>query len=271
LGWIEGKNITFQRRFAENNADRLIDLAAELVGLKVDVILAGGTLAPLAAKRVTSTIPIVMLSAGDPLGSGLVASLARPGGNVTGLSVMSTELGAKRLGLLRTLNPRVSRAAVVWNSANPYSVLVFKQTADAANTLGIEVQPLGVQASAELDNALDSLPGRQVDGLVVVDDPLTLARRAKIAQVAADSRLPAIYGLREFTDAGGLMSYGADLADLFRRSVGYVDKIFKGAKPADLPVEQPTKFELVINLKAANALGLTVPPTLVAGADELID
>jgi putative ABC transport system substrate-binding protein len=271
LGYVEGKNLTFERRYAEDRLDRLPKFAAELVSLKVDVIMAAGTLAPLAAKRATSTIPIVMMAAGDPVGSGLVASLAQPGGNVTGTSLMAPDLGGKRLEFLKELLPRVSRVAVLWNAANPYSALVFKETAGAAETLGVELQSLEVREPADIDAALEAAMGQHANALITVEDPLTIDLRKKIAEFAVDHRLPTISGLRVFVDSGALMSYGADLANIIRRSVVYVDKILKGAKPSDLPVEQPTKFELVINLKTAKSLGLTIPSLLLARADEVID
>ena len=271
LGYVEGKNLTFERRYAEDRLDRLPGLAAELVSLKVDVIMAAGTLAPLAAKRATSTIPIVMMSAGDPVGSGLVAGLAQPGANVTGMSLMAPDLGGKRLQLLKELLPEISRVAVLWNAANPYSALVFKESVGAARTLGVELQSLEIREPPDLDAALEAATGRHADALVAVEDPLTSDLRKKVAEFAINHRLPTISGLRVFADSGALMSYGADLADIIRRSVVYVDKILKGAKPSDLPVEQPTKFELVINLKTAKLLGLTVPPLLLARADEIIE
>ena len=240
LGWTEGKNIAFEPRYAENNLARLPELAAELVRLNVDVILAFGTLAPLAAKRASATIPVVMANAGDPLGSGLVVSLARPGGNVTGMSLMAPDLGGKRLELLKEILPRLSRAAVIWNAANPYSALVFEETRGAAKTLAIELQSLEVRGPGDVE-------------------------------WCAENRLPAMYGLREYADAGGLVTYGASLEDLYRRTVGYVDKILRGVKPTDLPVQQPTKFELIINLKTAKAHGLELPPALLARADEVIE
>jgi putative ABC transport system substrate-binding protein len=212
-----------------------------------------------------------MMSAGDPVGSGLVASLAEPGGNVTGMSLMAPDLGGKRLELLKELLPRVSRTAVLWNAANPYSALVFKETTAAARTLGVELQSLEIREPADIDGALEAATGQHADALITVEDPLTGDLRKKIAEFAADHRLPTISGLRMFADAGALMSYGADLADINRRSVVYVDKILKGAKPSDLPVEQPTTFELVINLKTAKSLGLTIPPQLLARADEVIE
>jgi putative tryptophan/tyrosine transport system substrate-binding protein len=271
LGWIEGQNVAFERRYAENRPERLPQLAAELVRLNVDVIVALGTLGPLAAKRATSTIPIVMTAAGDPLGSGLVASLARPGGNVTGMSLMAPDLGGKRLELLRELLPRLARVAVLWNAANPYPALVFKETQAAGRTLGIEVQSLEVRSPDDFDGAFEATRKQRPDALITVEDPLTFTYQKRIAHFAAAEQLPSLHGLREDVVAGGLMSYGANLADLARRAAGYVDKILKGAKPADLPVQQPTTFELVLNLKTAKALGLEIPPTLLVRADEVIE
>jgi ABC-type uncharacterized transport system substrate-binding protein len=271
LGWIEGQNVVIERRYADNRVQRLPELAAELVRLNVDVIVGVGTLAPLAAKRATSTIPIVMMAAGDPLGSGLVASLAQPGGNVTGMSLMAPDLGGKRLELLKELLPRLARVAVLWNAANPYAALVFKETQTAGRTLGIEVQSLGVRNPEDLDGAFEAARQQHPDALVSVEDPFTATYRKRITDFAIAARLPSLYGLREDVDAGGLVSYGANLAELWRRAAGYVDKILKGAKPADLPVQQPTTFELVVNLKTARLLGLEVPPTLLARADEVIE
>jgi len=270
-GWIEGKNVAFEYRNAENRLERLPELAADLVLLKVDVIAADGTLAPLAAKQATTTIPIVMTAAGDPLGSGLVASLAHPGGNVTGMSLMAPDLGAKRLELLKELLPRLSRVAVLWNAANPYSALVFKQTQDGGRTLGIEVQSLDVRGPDDFDGTFEAARWLRPDALITVEDPLTGTHRKRIADFTAGQQLPSLHGIREFVAAGGLISYGANIADLSRRAAYYVDKIFKGAKPADLPIQQPTKFELVINLKVAKTLGLEVPLTLLARADEVIE
>jgi ABC-type uncharacterized transport system substrate-binding protein len=271
LGWIEGKNVVFEHRYADNRLETLPELTADLVRLKVDVIATAGTLAPLAAKRGTSTIPIVMLAAGDPLGSGLVASLARPGGNVTGMSLMAPDLGGKRLELLKEVLPQLARVAVLWNAANPYSALVFKETQAAGRTLGIEVQSLEVRAPDDFDGAFEAARRQRPDALITVEDPLTVSHRKRIADFTVGQQLPSLHGVREFAAAGGLMSYGASLPDLFRRAAGYVDKILRGAKPADLPVQQPSKFELVINLKTAKALGLEVPPTLIARADEVIE
>ncbi len=271
LGWIEGGNIIFDRRYAENRLDRLPELANELVRLNVDVIVTVGTLAPLAAKRATTSIPIVTINAGDPVGSGLVASLARPGGNVTGMSLMAPDLGGKRLELVREVLPQLAHVAISWNAANPYSSIVFDETQEAAKKLTIKLHSLEVRSPSDFDGALDIAIQKRVDALVVVEDPLTFNHLTKVAEFCASNRLAAIYGLREFADAGGLMTYGASNGDLFRRSVGFVDKILKGAKPSELPVQQPTKFELVINLKTAKTLGLDIPPTLLARADEVIE
>ena len=271
LGWVEGKNVAFEHRYAENRLERLPELAADLVRRKVDVIAAAGTLAPLAAKRATTTIPIVMIAAGDPLGSGLVASLARPGGNVTGMSLMASDLGAKRLELLKEVLPRLCRVAVLWNADNPYSVLVFKETQAGGRTLGIEVRSLEVRGPDDFDSTFEAARGLRPDALITVEDPLTGGdHRTRIAEFTARQQLPSLHGIREFVAAGGLISYGPSIADLFRRAAYYVDKILRGAKPADLPVQQPTKFEMVIKLKTAKALGLELPASVLARADELI-
>jgi putative ABC transport system substrate-binding protein len=271
LGWSEGKNVVVERRNAENRVERLPELAAELVHLNVDVIVASGTLGPLAAKRVTSTIPIVMTASGDPLGSGLVASLARPGGNVTGMSLMAPDLGGKRLELLKELLPRLARVAVLWNAANPYPPIVFKETQGACRTLGIEVQSLELRGPDDFERAFEAARKQRPDAMITVEDPLTFTYRKRIADFATGQQLPSLHGLREFVAAGGLISYGANIADLFRGAAGYVEKILKGAKPADLPVQQPTKFDLVINLTTAKALRLEVPPSLLTRADEVIE
>jgi ABC-type uncharacterized transport system substrate-binding protein len=271
LGWIEGKTFAFERRYAENRPERLPELAAELVRLNVDVIVGVGTLAPLAAKRATTTIPIVMTAAGDPLGSGLVASLARPGGNVTGMSMMVPDLGGKRLELLKELLPRLARVAVLWNAANPYPARVFKEVQAAGGTLGIEVQSLEVRGPDDFDGAFETVQRQHPDALMTVEDPLTYDYRKRIADFETGQQLPSLHGVREFAAAGGLMSYGPNLADLFRRAAGYVDLILRGANPADLAVQQPTTFELVINLKTAKALTINIPPQLLARADEVIE
>jgi putative ABC transport system substrate-binding protein len=242
-----------------------------LVQLNVDVIVTSGTLAPLAAKQATSTIPIVMAPAGDPVGSGLVDSLARPGGNLTGLSLMAPDLGGKRLELLKELRPGISRVAILWNATNPYAALVMRETATAAATLGLERQSFEVTMPNYLEGVLESARRYQPDALIVVEDPFTVSLQKQIIDFAGTNRLPVIYGLREFVQTGGLMAYGASLPDLRQRAASYVDKILKGAKPADLPIQQPTKFELIINLKTARALGLEVPATLLSRADEVIE
>jgi len=271
LGWFEGKNISFERRYAENHPDRLADLAAELVRLKVDLIMAGGTLAPLAAKRATTTIPIVMTTAGDPVGSGLVSNLARPEANVTGLSFMSPDLAGKRLQLLKEVVPRIARVAVLRDAANPYPAREFKETERVAQTLGIEVQSLEVRGPDDFAGAFEAAKRQQPDALFAIGDPLISDFRKQIVDFAAAQRLPAAYSLKEYVETGGLMSYGASISDLVRRAAGYVDKILRGAKPEDLPVEQPTKFELVINLKTAKTLGLTISPSVLGLADEVIE
>ena len=267
LGWIEGRNVAIEHRWAEGRSERFTEIAAEFVRLNVEIIITDGSTAIAAAKRATPIIPIVFAAAGDPVATGLVVSLARPGGNVTGMSLMSSELGAKRLELLREVLPQLSRVAVLWNLENPYSVL----TQSAGLTMGIEVRSLEVRGPDDFDTAFEAARGLHPDALITVEDPLTLVHRAPIAEFAAREQLPSIHGTREFVAAGGLISYGASLLDQFRRAASYVDKILRGAKPADLPIQQPTKFEMVINLKTAKALGLTVPPLLLARADEVIE
>jgi putative ABC transport system substrate-binding protein len=271
LGWIEGKNVAFERRWAENRPDRLAEFAAELVRLNVNIIVAFGTLAPLAAKAATSTIPIVMADAGDPLGSGLVASLARPGGNVTGMSLMVPDVAGKRLELLKELLPQLASVAVLWNGANPYSTVVFKETQAAGRNLGTEVQSLEVRGPGDFDGAFAAARQQHPAALITVEDPLTITYRKRIADFAVAEQLPSLYGLRDYVEVGGLISYGANLTELHRRAAGYVDKILKGAMPANLPVQQPTQFHLIINLKTAKALGLDVPASVLARADEVIE
>ena len=271
LGYVEGQNTVIEYRYAEGKAERLPDLVAELLRLKVDVIVAGGTPAPLAAKQATRTIPIVMTSAGDPVGTGLVASLARPGGNVTGLSLFSADLTGKRLQLLKEILPGLSRVAVLWNAANPIAVLIMRETEAAARTLGVQLQSLEVRGPDDLENVLPTAMNRGAGALFVVDDPLVFSFRMRIADFAVRNRLPATAIFREFAEAGGLMTFGANLVDLSRRAAMYVDKIPKGTRPADLPVEQPTKLDLIINLKTAKALGLTIPPSLLQRADQVIE
>jgi putative ABC transport system substrate-binding protein len=272
IGYVEGRNISIEYRYAGESHERLAALAAELVRMEVDVIVTHGTPGTLAARRAATTIPIVMTTAGDPVGSGLVASLAQPGGNVTGLSLMITDLGGKRLQLLTELVPGLTRAAILWNALNPFNALVVRQTQDAAWKLRIELKSIAVRGADDFDRALAAIAAEQPPvALMVAEDGLTVVKRAQIVAFAAERRLPAMYGLKEFIAAGGLASYGTHLPDLYRRAATYVHKILKGAKPADLPVEQPTRFEFVINLKTARALGLEVPPTLLARADEVIE
>jgi len=270
LGWVEGKNILFEYRYADNRLERLPILATELVGLNVDIIVAIGTLAPIAAKEATSTIPIIMASAGDPFASGLVTNLSRPGGNVTGVSMMSAELGAKRLQMLKELLPNLSRVAVIWNAVNPYAARDFKETVGAAQTLGVEVHSIEVRTPADFDNAYEAIARHRQDALMIVNDPLT-ARYKELADFAIKNLLPSITSYREFADAGALITYGPDSADMRRRAASFVDRVLRGEKPGDLPVEQPNKFDLIINLRTAKALGLAVPPSLLARADEVIE
>jgi putative tryptophan/tyrosine transport system substrate-binding protein len=270
LGWVEGQNVAIEVRFAEGKTDQLPTLAAELVRLKVDLIVTSSTPAALAAKHATTTIPIVIGFAADPVGSGLVASLARPGGNITGWTHQGLELRAKYLGLLKEAVPKATRFGVLWNPTNQIHGPTLKLIEAAAQKLKVELHLVGVQDPKEIESTFSALVGKRVEALVVFPDGMFIAQTPLIIALAARSRLPAMYGVREYAEAGGLMAYGANLSDMHRRGATYVDKILKGAKPADLPVEQPTKFELVINLKTAKALGLTIPPSLLLRADELI-
>jgi len=270
LGYVEGQNIALEVRWAEGRYERLPALVAELVRLKVDVLVVGTTPGALAAKSATRTIPIVMYAVGDPVGSGLVASLARPGGNLTGLSLFNREISGKRLELLKESLPSISRVAVLTNPGNPIHAVFWKETQAAAQTLGLQVQSIKVRGPEDFDDAFTAAARGRAEALLVFDDSLTLGYRTRLVALAAKRRLPAMYGLREFPDAGGLVSYGPSNLDMYRRTATYVDKILKGTKPADLPVEQPTKFELVINFKTAKTLGLTIPPSVLARADEII-
>jgi putative ABC transport system substrate-binding protein len=271
LGYVEGQNIAIEFRSADGSLERLSDLAAELVRLQVDVIVAGSTVGAEASKRATRTIPIVMANVVDPIGTGLVASLAKPGGNITGLTTMSEELSGKRLELIREVIPKLQRIAALWNQDNPGNVSSFKELKAAAQSLRVDVRSLAVRPPIpETDKAVETAKKWRADALIVLDDSLILSNRTRIITLAARYRLPAIYGNREYPDAGGLMSYGPSRSDMYRRAAAYVDKILKGAKPADLPVEQPTKFELVINLKTAKALGITFPRSVLNLADEAI-
>jgi putative ABC transport system substrate-binding protein len=271
LGYVEGKSVVFEYRFAEDKYERLTSLVAELVRSKVDVILAHGSPAIRAAKHATSTIPIVMVGAGDPVGTGFVASLARPGGNITGLSSIDVGLAAKRLELLKEILPKLARVAVIRNPTNPSGELQFRETQAAARSLGIEVQLFEVRDPKELESAFLVMPKARADAFTVIADPLFLSQQKQIANLAMTKRLPSVFARNENVEAGGLMSYGPTLADLFHQAVTYVDKILKGAKPGDLPVEEPTRMYLVINLKTAKALGLPIPPSLLGRADQVIE
>jgi putative tryptophan/tyrosine transport system substrate-binding protein len=270
LGWIEGRTVAIAYRWAEGRAERFTEIAAEFVRLKVDVIVTYGTPQVIAAKQATSVIPIVFALVGDPVGAGLIASLAQPGGNVTGLSLQITDSATKRIELLRELLPGLRRLAVMLHVGNPAGALEMGEVQAAARTLGVEVITLEIRRVEDIAPAIEA--GKAgADALYVVGDPLLNANRVRINILAAGVRLPTIYSQRELVEAGGLISFGPSFQDLFRRAAGYVDKILRGAKPADLPVEQPTKFDLVINLITARALGLTVPPTLLTRADEVIE
>ena len=270
LGYVEGKTILIESRYAAGDFARLPDLAGELVHLPVDVILTEGAPAAQAAQQRTTTIPIVIGNAGDPAGMGLVASLARPGGNITGLSQMSPELMGKRLELLKEMVPSASRVAVLFNPVNPASPLQLKELQATAPTLGVTLLPFEAQVAHDIDRAFTAMHQERVEALIVMGDAMLGTHQSRVVELAAQARLPATYNLRAFVDAGGLMSYGTHVEDLYRRAATYVDKILKGTKPADLPVEQPTKFALIINLKTAQALGLTLSPTLRMLADEVI-
>lgn len=270
LGYIEGQNITIERRYAEGNLDRLPGLAAELVGLRVDLILNVGTPASLALKKATNTIPIVFAANSDPEGVGIVASLARPGGNITGTSLMASELSAKRLELLHALSPRISRVAILWDSSNPGMALRVRETELAAGQSRIALRSVGPRNLDELQAAFAELEKQRPEALLVTTEPFTRRHLVQILEFSMRNRVPTMFEESGYVEAGGLMSYGPNLAEIFRRAVLYVDRILKGAKPADLPVEQPTKFELVINLKTAKALDLTIPQSILLRADRVI-
>jgi len=268
-GYVEGQNIALVWRSAEGSAERLPDLVAELMRVPVDIIVALGAPAAQAAKHTTSTLPIVML-AGDAVASGLVASLAQPGGNLTGVSLMSPDHVRQRLALLKDVLPGLARVAVLWNPTNPAKGPEWQEMQVAAEALGIRLDSFEVRAFADVERAFAALRRERPDALLVPEDPLTMRHRTEIVTLAATAHLPVLYTFREFADAGGLMTYGPSLPALYRRAAYYVDRLLKGSTPADLPVEQPTKFELVINLKTAQALGLTISPTLLFQADEVI-
>jgi putative ABC transport system substrate-binding protein len=271
LGYVEGRNISIEYRWAEGKTQRLPGLAADLARLKVDVIVTTGTSPTQAAMRETTTIPIVMVSTGDPVGTGLVASLARPGGNVTGNTILGAELAGKRLQLLKDILLNFSRVAFLWNPANASHNPHFHEIQTAARALSLTVQSVEVRDPNEFESVFLKMMRDRPDALIMTADGMHRRHLAWIVDFAAKKRLPAMYQVNEYVEAGGVRSYGASQADLFRRAATYVDKILKGAKPADLPVEQPTKFELVINLKTAKALGLTIPQTLLLRADQVIE
>ena len=271
LGYVEGQNVTIDYRYAEGKYERFPDYVNELVRLKVDVIVAVPTAAALAAKNATGTISIVTVAVFDPVESGLVASLARPGTNVTGLTLIAgPEIVGKYLELLKESVPKASRLAVLWNPANPAHPSLVTEAEKSARALGLQLQLVGARGPGKVDNALAAMTRERAGALVVLPDSMFLAERTRLAELATKNRLPAMYGLRQHAEAGGLMVYSANVPDSARRAAFFVDRILKGAKPADLPVERPTKFDFVINLKTAKALGLTIPPAVLARADEVI-
>ena len=270
LGYVEGENIVIEWRWAEGKFDRLPVLAAELVRLNVEIIVTGGSTSSGAAKKVTATIPIVMAQTNDPVGSGFVASLARPGGNMTGLSTLAPELSGKRLELLKEVVPKLSRVAVFGDSTTPGNALALRETEFAARTLKVQLQYLDILGPKDIETAFREASKGRADAVIVLGAPVLISQRRQMADLAVKNRLPATYGAEEFVEHGGLMSYGVSVSDLYRRAAVYVDKILRGAKPADLPVEQATKFEFVINLKTAKALGLTIPRSVLLRADQVI-
>jgi ABC-type uncharacterized transport system substrate-binding protein len=270
LGYVEGQNLVLEYRGSAGQHERFPAFAAELVRLQVDVLLVGPTPAALAAKDTTTTIPIVLAGVGDPVGSGLVASLARPGGNVTGVSVLQPEVVGKQLEFLKEVLPTVSRVAVLWNPAHPGHALLVRAADVAAQALGVQLHLLEARGPDAFDSAFAAMTSADAGALLVLGDPMFSQHRSRLAELAATSRLPTVHNDRAYVEAGSLLCYGASHPDMYRRAAVYVDKILKGAKPGDLPVEQPTTFELVINLKTAQALGLTIPPTLLFQATEVI-
>jgi ABC-type uncharacterized transport system substrate-binding protein len=270
LGYIEGKNIVIDWRYAEGRLDRLPDLAAELVGLNVDIIITAGPTDTKAAKKATKTIPIVMGFDTDPVGNGFVTSLARPGGNITGLSSLAPELSGKQLELLKEIVPKLSRLAVLGTSTNPGNAQQLREMELAAKAFGVKFQYLDVLNPKDVETAFRAASKGRAEAVLVLGSPVLISHRTQVADLAVKSRLPAIYNVAEWVEAGGLMTYSTSFTDLYRRAATYVDKILKGAKPADLPVEQPTKFEFIINLKTAKQIGLTIPPNVLARADKVI-
>jgi putative tryptophan/tyrosine transport system substrate-binding protein len=270
LGYLEGKNIVIEWRYAEGKPDRLPAIAADLVRLKVDVIVTGGGISTRSAKDATVTIPIVMTQDIDPVGNGFVASLARPGGNITGLSTLAPEISGKQMELLKEIVPKFARVAVLGTTTNPGTAQALKETELAAGAFKVQLQYLDVLGSKDIDTGFQTASKARADAVLVLISSVLNTHRAPVVNLAVKSRLPVIYPFPEFVEAGGLISYGVSFADLWRRAATYVDKILKGAKPADLPVEQPTKFELIINLKAAKQIGLTIPPNVLVRADKVI-
>jgi putative ABC transport system substrate-binding protein len=270
LGYMEGKNIVIEWRFAEGKSDRLAAFADELVRLKVDVIVSGGSTATQAAKEATSTIPIIMSQDNDPVRNGFVASLARPGGNITGLATLRSELSGKRLELLTEIVPKLSRVAVLGSSTNPGNAQSLKETEVAAGAFGVKLQYLDVLSTKDIETVFGTASNGRAEALLVLASPVINSRRTQVVELAAKRRLPALYDRRDFGEAGGLMTYGVRVTDLDHRAATYVDKILKGAKPGDLPVEQPTKFEFIVNLKAAKQIDLIIPPNVLARADRVI-
>jgi len=271
LGYNEGRNIAIEYRWADGKFERLPELAAELVRLKVDIVVAVVTQASLAVKNATRTIPIVMIGVADPVSSDLVASLARPGANITGTSSMTAEIVGKHLELLKETLPKISRVAVLWNPANPiFQAIQLRETEDAARALGVRLQLVEARGTDEIDRAFETVARERTRAVLILNDPVFTAHRKRMADLSAKHRLPAVSGTLEYTEVGGLMAYGPSFPDMHRRAATYVDKILKGAKPADLPIERPTKFELVIKLKTAKQIGLTIPPNVLVRADRVI-
>ena len=270
LGWVEGRNVAIEYRWAEGRSQRATELAAELVHRKVDIMVMNGTAQVLAAKQATSTIPVVFVGLGDPVGTGVVAGLARPGSNLTGLSLQQTDTATKRLELLREVVPRLRRLAIMANFGSPIGVLETGEVQAAAHTLGLEDTALQIRRAEDIAPAVEALKGR-ADALYVVTDPLVNTNRIRINTLALGARLPTVHGSRDYVEAGGLMSYGPNFSDLFRRAADYVAKILRGAKPGEIPIEQPTKFDLAINLTTAKVLGLTIPESFLLRADEVIE
>ena len=271
LGYTDGRDTILETRWAEGKPERLTELAAELAGLKLDAIVAFSTPAALAARNATATIPVIFLYVGDPVGAGVVPSLARPGGNATGISLLATELATKRLEILLEVAPKISRVAMLWNDSNPGMVLRARESQDAAPKLGVTIESVGVHDLINFDSAFATIESGGIDALLTLVDPFTSQHRKRIVDFAARRRLPAIYESGEFVESGGLICYGPNLVAIEHRAAEYVDKVFKGAKPADLPVEQPTKFEMLVNMKTAKALGLSIPQSVMLRADQLIE